>query len=189
MSSRHAKTAQPINPLLAARHSTRAFDTSVSLTDAQVTAMLEAARWAPSAGNTQPSRFIVARKESDAFKRVLGCLNPGNQGWAQHAAMLVVGVYVAENAKGPLGHAQYDLGQSMAHLTLQVLSEGLSIRQMAGFSPDAVAKEFDLPPTLVPKTVAAIGAKGDPSALPDDLRGPDDSPRERLPLDELVIAQ
>lgn len=187
MTSRHAVTSQPLHPLLATRYSTRAFDPSGKLTDDQVTALLEAARWAPSSGNTQPSRFIVARRDSPVFTRVLATLRPGNQQWARHAALLLVAVRVTANAKGPLPHAAYDLGQAMAHLVVQAQAEGLTVRQMAGFSPAAVSTEFNLPEELVPTTVAAIGVAGDPAALPDDLRGPDDNPRRRIPLTELVL--
>jgi nitroreductase len=187
--TRAAVTSQPIHPLLAARHSTRAFDPDAVISDAQLTALLEAARWAPSSGNTQPSRFIVARKGSSTFARVLATLNDGNQKWARNAALLVVAVRTTENEKGPLSHSAYDLGQAMAHLTVQALAEGLSVRQMGGFSAAAVSEEFALPATLQPTAVAAIGAPGDPAALPDDLRGPDDTPRARKALSELVIAE
>lgn len=187
MSHRHAVTAQPLHPLLATRHSTRAFDPDASLSEAQLTSLLEAARWAPSAGNTQPSRFIVARKGTDTFERVLATLKPGNRGWARHAALLIVAVRVTANAKGPLPHAAYDLGQAMAHLVVQAQAEGLTVRQMGGFSADAVSREFNLPDELAPTAVAAIGLPGDPAALPEDLRAPDDNPRRRLPLAELIL--
>ncbi|HEU5129575.1 MAG TPA: nitroreductase family protein [Glycomyces sp.] len=184
---RHAQTSVPIHPLLASRHSTRAFAAGTDLSDGQITALLEAARWSPSAGNTQPWRFIVARRETPEFKRVLDCLNPGNAEWAQHASALLVAVRVEANAKGPLSHAAYDLGQSMAHLTFQAAAEGLTVRQMGGFDAGAVAEEFGLPAGLKPTAVAAIGVAGDPAGLADAVAGPDRAVRSRLPLDELVI--
>lgn len=187
MSSRHAQTSQPLHPLLATRHSTRAFDPDASLTDAQLTALLEAARWAPSSGNTQPSRFIVARRGGADFAKVLATLNTGNRVWAGEAAVLIVAVRVTANAKGPLRHAAYDLGQAMAHLVVQAQAEGLTVRQMGGFRPEEVSRAFALPEELVPTTVAAVGVAGDPARLPDDLRGPDDNPRRRVPLAQLVL--
>ncbi|HLU28847.1 MAG TPA: nitroreductase family protein [Glycomyces sp.] len=184
---RHAQTSVPIHPLLASRHSTRAFEPEVDLSEEQITALLEAARWSPSAGNTQPWRFIVARRETPEFKRVLDCLSPGNPEWAQHASALIVAVRVDANAKGPLSHAAYDLGQSMAHLTFQAAAEGLTVRQMGGFDATAVAEEFELAAELKPTAVVAVGVPGDPRALDDAVAGPDRSPRSRLPLDELVI--
>ncbi len=149
---------------------------------------MEAARWAPSAGNTQPTRFIVGRKESPTFGRILTTLNRGNHGWAQYASMLVVSVAIVENAKGPLPYAEYDAGQAMSHLVVQAMAEGLTVRQMGGFDKDMIAKEFELVATQKPISAAAIGVASDPALLPDDLRRPDDSPRERLPLDELILA-
>lgn len=184
---RHAETSVPIHPLLASRHSTRAFETGFDLSDDQLAALLEAARWSPSSGNTQPWRFIVSRRDTPEFKRVLDCLNPGNAEWAQHAAALLVAVRVESNAKGPLSHAAYDLGQSMAHLTFQAAAEGLTVRQMGGFDAAAVTAEFDLPDTLEPTSVVAIGTAGDPDRLDESVAGPDRAPRTRLPLDDLVI--
>ncbi|WP_026932342.1 nitroreductase family protein [Glycomyces tenuis] len=184
---RHAETSVPIHPLLASRQSTRAFEDGVDLSDGQIAALLEAARWSPSSGNTQPWRFIVSRRDTPEFKRVLDCLDPGNAEWAQHASALIVAVRVESNAKGPLRHAAYDLGQSMAHLTFQAAAEGLTVRQMGGFDAAAIAGEFDLPEPFEPTAVAAIGVAGDPERLADGVAGPDRAPRARLPLDELVI--
>lgn len=184
---RHATTAVPIHPLLATRHSTRAFAPDTDLADDQLTALLEAARWAPSAGNTQPWRFLVARRDTGEFKRVLDCLNPGNRDWASHASALLVAIRTDANAKGTLPHAMYDLGQAMAHLTFQAAAEGLTVRQMGGFDAAALAAEFGIEPPLVPTTVAAIGAAGDPAALPESIAGPDRAARVRLGIDDLLI--
>ncbi|THV40769.1 nitroreductase family protein [Glycomyces buryatensis] len=184
---RHAQTAVPIHPLLASRQSTRAFEAGYDLSDDQVTALLEAARWSPSAGNSQPWRFILARRETGEFKRVLDSLKPGNREWAQHASALLVGVRVDSNEKGPLSHAAYDLGQAMAHLTFQAAAEGLTVRQMGGFDADAIAGEFELPEALRPTTVMAIGIAGDPGLLEESVAGPDRSPRGRLTIDELLL--
>ncbi|MFG3341706.1 nitroreductase family protein [Glycomyces sp. NPDC048151] len=184
---RHAQTAVPIHPLLAARHSTRAFAPGNDLTEAQVTALLEAARWAPSAGNTQPWRFLLARRDTGEFKRVLETLNPGNRDWAANASALLVAVRTDANAKGPLSHAAYDLGQAVAHLTFQAAAEGLTVRQMGGFDAAALAAEFELAAPLVPTTVVAIGLPGDPADLDDALAGPDRTVRARIAVDDLLI--
>ncbi|MBO3735216.1 nitroreductase family protein [Glycomyces niveus] len=184
---RHAQTAVPIHPLLAARHSTRAFAPGIDLTEPQVAALLEAARWAPSAGNTQPWRFLLARRDTGEFKRVLETLNPGNRDWAANASALLVAVRTDANARGPLSHAAYDLGQAIAHLTFQAAAEGLTVRQMGGFDAAALAAEFGLEAPLVPTTVVAIGEPGDPADLDDAVAGPDRAPRARLAVDDLLI--
>ena len=184
---RHAQTAVPIHPLLASRHSTRAFAPGVDLTEAQVAALLEAARWAPSAGNTQPWRFLLARRDTGKFKRVLETLKPGNRDWAANASALLVAVRTDANARGPLSHAAYDLGQAVAHLTFQAAAEGLTVRQMGGFDAAALAAEFDLDEAFVPTTVVAIGLPGDPADLDDAVAGPDRAARARIAVDDLLI--
>src|SRR5205823_13025534 len=49
-----ATTTVPVHPLLAERWSPRGFDQAHELADDRLTALLEAARWAPSAANSQP---------------------------------------------------------------------------------------------------------------------------------------
>lgn len=188
MSDRHAVTSVPLHDLLATRYSTRAFDPEYTVTDEEVTALLEAARWAPSAGNSQPARYIVGRRGDDRFARVLAALNDGNRGWARHASLLIVAVRLTANDKGPMPRSgAYDVGQAMAHLTVQAAADRLTVRQMAGFDRDAITASFALADNLEPLTVAAVGRADDPKKLPDDLRGPDDAARVRLPLSELVL--
>ena len=59
-----ASTSVAVHPLLAERWSPRGFDRAHEIGDEALAALLEAARWAPSAGNSQPWRFLVTRRES-----------------------------------------------------------------------------------------------------------------------------
>ena len=64
-----ADTVLPIHELLKRRWSPRAF-TDKLVSKKELALLLEAARWAPSAMNEQPWRFLVAcREEGDAFSR------------------------------------------------------------------------------------------------------------------------
>jgi nitroreductase len=85
-----AQTSVPVHPLLAQRWSPRGLDTTHALDDRAVQALLEAARWAPSANNSQPWRFLVGRRGEDTFTRLLGILAPGNRSWAHAASALVL---------------------------------------------------------------------------------------------------
>ncbi len=51
-----------IHELLMKRRSGRSYDPARPLTDQDVNALLEAARWAPSGGNVQPWRYALARR-------------------------------------------------------------------------------------------------------------------------------
>ncbi len=52
----------PVHPPIATRWSPRAFDPDAVVTDEELTALLEAARWAATWGNVQPVRFVVGRR-------------------------------------------------------------------------------------------------------------------------------
>lgn len=186
--SRTATTAVALHPLLARRWSTRAFDTQVPLTDRQVTALLEAARWAPSANNSQPWRFLVGRRGGTDFLRLLAVLHPGNRTWAADAAALVLAVAVTEDAEGNhRGYAAYDVGQAVAHLTAQAEAEGLAVHQMGGFDRAKTTTEFGLPTGTEPLVVIAVGSPGDARNLPAALAAREVAPRERLPLESIVL--
>ncbi|MGH3095239.1 MAG: nitroreductase family protein, partial [Streptosporangiales bacterium] len=51
-----------LHPLLRTRSSPRVFDTAAAASLDDVRMLVEAARWAPSAGNSQPWAFIIARR-------------------------------------------------------------------------------------------------------------------------------
>src|SRR5689334_18618950 len=68
---RTADTSAPLLPALAERWSPRSFDPAAPVDEDKLRAALEAARWSPSANNTQPWRFIVARRGSEAFEKVV----------------------------------------------------------------------------------------------------------------------
>lgn len=79
MTSKTAQTSAPLHPLLAERWSPRGFDASHELDDQTLDALLEAARWAPSANNSQPWRFLVTRRGQESFDRLAQVLAPGNR--------------------------------------------------------------------------------------------------------------
>jgi nitroreductase len=186
--SKTAVTAVPLHPLLAERWSPRALDVAHELSDAQLTALLEAARWAPSANNSQPWRFALARRGTPEFTAVQNALAPGNQLWAHAASALVV---VAAGTAGPDGAprpwAVYDTGQAVAHLTVQAQHEGLALHQLGGFDRDRVATLLDLPAAVLPLVVLAVGRRDTAADLPETLAAREWAPRERLPLDALLL--
>lgn len=151
--------------------------------------MLEAARWAPSCGNSQPWRFLVGRRDDETYKRILACLHPGNQRWAGRAAMLLLGAYAeVDSAGAALPHAAYDLGQAMAHLTVQATALRLHVHQMSGFDAAALQADLTLPDRVRPQVVAAVGQLGDPRTLPDDLQTRETRLRQRRPVAELLLS-
>jgi len=187
---KRADNQQPLHQLLKERWSPRAFsDRPVSADDLR--SLMESARWAPSSGNAQPWFFIVAQKQNAAeFEKALACLNPRNASWAKEAAVLIFAVARTkhENQDKPNRHYAYDLGQSVALLTVEATSLGLHVHQMAGISPEKVRDAYNVPEDFEIFTGVAIGYLGDPEKLPEDLREREKAPRKRKPLDSFVFA-
>ncbi|WP_200887618.1 nitroreductase family protein [Sphingobium fuliginis] len=71
----------PIDPLFTDRWSPRSF-TGEAVPDAVLRSAFEAARWAPSAMNAQPWRFLVARPGDQWWEAYLAFLMPRNRLWA-----------------------------------------------------------------------------------------------------------
>jgi nitroreductase len=184
---RTAQTSTPVHPLLAARWSPRWLDPAGEVAESALRAMLEAARWAPSAGNTQPARFFVGRRGDDTYQRLFDLLKPGNQAWAKAAGALLLGVAVTHNEKGEVPYATYGVGLASENLVLQAVAEGLVAHQMAGFDRDAARRVFALPEHATPLVVIAVGVLGDPELIPDELREREFGPRRRRPLAEIAF--
>jgi len=183
-----ASTTVPVHPLLAERWSPRGFDRGHQLDDDHVAALLEAARWAPSAGNSQPWRFLVTRRGEQANGQLFAALYPGNQAWAGTASALVlVAARTAADDGTPQPWALYDTGQAVASLVTQAQAHGLAVHQIGGFDSDAVRAEFGLDQTLTPVVVLAVG-RADPDAeLPSHLAAREAAPRTRQPLSDLLL--
>ncbi|WP_438853568.1 nitroreductase family protein [Agromyces sp. M3QZ16-3] len=187
--SRHVPTDAPLIAPLVERWSPRAYDPTAELSEETLRTLLEAARWAPSANNVQPWRFIVARRGTEAFTAIHDALMGFNQAWADSAAALVVNVAeTVDEAGTPRPWAKYDLGQAVAYMSLQAQHDGLHTHQMGGFDAARLAEVFGLRAGLDVVSVSAIGKVGDASALPEPLREREVAPRSRKPLDEIVIA-
>ncbi|RKT84080.1 Nitroreductase [Saccharopolyspora antimicrobica] len=186
--SKPAQTSVPVHPLLAERWSPRAMDPSTTLSDEQFTALFEAARWAPSWGNTQPARYIAARRGEPAFDRIHGTLSRGNKGWTSNAAALAIGVAQLVDDDGePLPYGEYGVALATQNLVLQAVAEGLYGHQMAGFDRDAVRAEFGVPAEFEPVVAVAVGGLGTLAGMPERLQEKELRPRIRKPLAELVF--
>ena len=188
ITSRNADTEAPLITPLVERWSPRAYDPTAEVDPAVIRTILEAARWAPSANNVQPWRFIVARRGTDAFATVHDAMLGFNQVWADSAAVLIVNIAEIVDPEGKARPwARYDLGQAVAHLTVQAQHEGLHTHQMGGFDAAKLHAAFGLNASLEVVSITAIGVLGDVDALPDPLREREVAPRLRKPLGELVL--
>ncbi|MFD2417635.1 nitroreductase family protein [Amycolatopsis pigmentata] len=184
-----AETSAPLAEEIAQRWSPRALDETGEVSWAQLRSMLEAARWAPSFGNTQPARYLVGRRGDATFGRILGALTERNRSWAHRAGALLVAVMVTRNEKGEIPYAEYGLGLAGQNLVLQAVHEGLAAHQMAGFDPDAIRAGFGVPPEAVPRVAIAVGVPAEPEILGEDRDvARERAPRRRIALGDFAFA-
>jgi nitroreductase len=187
-SRKSADTTASLHPLLAERWSPRGFDARHELDDPDATALLEAARWAPSANNSQPWRFLLTRRGEQDFRALSGLLAEGNRSWAPNAsALLLVVAQTTDETGRPRPWALYDTGQSVAALSVQAESAGLHVHQMGGFDADAARHTFELADDLTPVVVVAIGRLDPQAALPEPLAAREQAPRTREALQALLL--
>jgi len=184
-----AATDHPIQEILANRWRPYAYaDRPVA--DDDLRSLFEAARWAASAFNEQPWRYIVARREdAAAYQEVLSCLVEPNQAWAGASPVLILTVVAenyAHNGK-PNGSALHDIGLAAGNLSAEATARGLSVHQMAGILPDRARELFGIPGGYRAVTGLAIGYAEDPANLPEALRDRDTGARIREPLSKTVF--
>lgn len=153
-------------------------------------AIFEGARWAASAFNEQPWRFVAARRHDEArFGKMLDCLVDANRAWAQHASLVtIVCARTTFTRNGnPNAHAWFDSGQATAQLMLSAIREGLHAHAMGGFSADKAREHFRIPSGFEPICAVAIGRLADGSLLEPDTAARDQGPRARKAFDEIVF--
>lgn len=184
-----AETSVQLNELIHNRWSPRAYsDRMVSNED--LIAVLEAARWAASCQNMQPWRYIVTTRDDIAeHQRMVQCLKPGNQEWAPAAPVLMIAL---ANLMRPNGeenrHAFHDTGAATALLTLEATSRGLCVRQMAGIDVDKVRETYAVPADHGVVAGIALGYQGELDRLPEHRQEQEKTPRARNPLSDMIFA-
>jgi nitroreductase len=184
-----AETAVPVNEVIATRRSPRSLDPSAAISDTDLVAILEAARWAPSAFNGQPWRFFVGKQGDATHSQILTSLVEFNQGWAKNAAALILVAAKPTREDGSIhGDYQFDCGLAVAQLVIETHDRGLVAHQMTGFDKDKARTNLEMASELVPVVVIAIGKQDLPEKLPAAMAEREVAPRGRKPLEELVIA-
>ncbi|MFM9052642.1 MAG: nitroreductase family protein, partial [Bacteroidota bacterium] len=151
--------------------------------------LFEAARWAASAFNEQPWRFIAVRRGENTFSKMADCLAPGNKSWAAHAAFLIMVIAKKEVTRNGAHnrHAGHDTGLAIGNLSVQATAAGIALHQMGGFDLAKATVEFGVPEGFEPLTIIAGGYPGDPETLSEDLRERETAARSRKTLDEIVF--
>jgi nitroreductase len=190
MRDKRAATDSPIHELLASRWSPYAFQNR-PVPEADLRALFEAARWAPSSYNEQPWSYILATKEiPEQFEPLLSCLVEGNQIWAQAAPVLALGMVRLRLARNDQVNraAVHDLGLAEGNLLVEATARGLFVHQMIGILPDKARELFAIPAGWEAWTGLAIGYRAEPTQLSEALQVRERTPRQRKPLSQFVFS-
>lgn len=172
----------PVDPLFLRRWSPRAMSGAPVEREALLS-LLEAARWAPSAGNRQPWRIVYALRDAPQFTALFDCLEPGNQEWCQRAGALILLAALAIRPDGrPATSAPFDCGLACMALLLQGTLARLVVHPMGGFDRERARAAAGIPAGMELQVMIAVGHPGDPELLSERNRARE-HPSDREPVD------
>jgi nitroreductase len=182
----HRKPDHEIEPLIYRRWSPRAMS-GQPLTEEELLACFEAARWAPSTYNEQEWRFLYARRGEAQWHEFFDLLVEANQAWAKNAGVLVVVLAAKTFARNgqPNPVHLYDVGAAWQNVALQAAAMGLVGHGMSGFDYERAAKELGVPAEFAVAAMFALGHPGDPAELPEDYQKME-KPSGRRPVKESI---
>lgn len=176
---------------LSQRRARRAFDSRPVPSDVQEV-LWRAVSVAPSHGNSQPARILVAESE-EVRGRLIASLSEGNRQWAPRAPLLfAIAVNPAHDLPGKNADGSerqlwaFQTGIALGNLLAQATAMGLIAHPMGGFDQTGVLATFHAPYDLRVMAVVACGYPGALEALPEDLQAKEVSQQQRIPLENLV---
>ena len=182
--------AYPVDPLFVDRWSPRSF-TAEPVPDAVLLSIFEAARWAPSASNAQPWRFLLSRRGDDAWTDFTSLLQPRNALWAASASALILIVSAKQvERRGEIVEnvsRSFDAGAAWANLAHQALLLGWHTHGIGGFDRGAARERLAIPDDFAIEAMVALGRAGGLDGLHADFHAAE-APNGRRPLDETVFA-
>ena len=187
MTERTSDTA--VNPIFLERWSPRAFD-GTEMPEADLETILEAGRWAPSAFNYQPWRFLHARRGDAHWDQFVSLLMPFNAAWAQNASALIFVVsdtlMRGDDKASPSHSHSFDAGAAWAQIALQAHMLGYHSHGMGGIEYAQITEQLGVPDGFRVEAGVALGRIADASTLPDKLRDRE-FPSDRKPLAEVAF--
>ncbi len=180
------KTENEINYLILKRWSPRSFS-SEKIDDKDLKSLFEAAKWAPSAYNNQPWRFIYVKNGGAKWKKMFSLLVDFNQAWVNKAAVLVLvisrQIFIHNNQANPT--ASFDAGSAWENLAIEAVNRGLIAHAMSGFDFEKAKKSFKIPDNYKVEVMIALGKQGSKSSLSLEMQEKE-QPSDRKPLKEII---
>ena len=188
MNARTTDTA--LDPMFLDRWSPRAFDAS-PMPEPDLRTILDAGRWAPSAFNYQPWRFLYSLRGDAHWDLFVSLLIPFNGSWAGNASALLFILsdrMMRQGDKVSESHSHsFDAGAAWAQMGLQAARMGYHAHGMTGLDFERATAALGVPDDFRLEAAVAIGRRADPAILPEGLRERE-APSPRKPLEEIAFA-
>lgn len=151
------------------------------VSDEDLRKILDAARWAPSAGNRQSWEFVVVRDPERKVALARAAL--GQMFITEAPVVIVVGANVQRSSSryGERGATLYciqDTAAAIMNLMLAAHALGYGTCWIGAFRDEEVAKVVGFPSHIRPVAIIPLGRPGEKP-----------SPTPRLPLEEIVHAE
>ena len=159
------------------RRSVREFESTL-VKEKDLEKILDAARWAPSAGHSQPLELVVVKDQSQKERLARAAL--GQTFIAEVPVAIVVCANVARTSRryGRRGEELYciqDTAAATQNIHLASYALGYATCWVGAFNEDAVAEVIKVPAGVRPVAIVPIGT---PAEKP--------SPPQRLPLSKIM---
>jgi nitroreductase len=185
----YRKPEHAIDPIFLKRWSPRSM-TGAKLELSTLMTLFEAARWAPSSGNTQSWRFVYALRDTPGFQRLFEALMPGNQAWCIKASVLILMISKTHNERTekPQRTHSFDTGSAWVSLALQGSLLNLVVHGMEGFDYVKAAEAVSLPEGYNVEAIAAVGHPAPVEELPERYREME-KPNVRKRVEEFAFAE
>ncbi|HZF45671.1 MAG TPA: nitroreductase family protein [Sphingomonadaceae bacterium] len=185
-------TEHAIDEVFTRRWSPRAFDCT-PLQESDLFRLFEAARWAPSAFNVQPWRFLYALRGGPDWERFLDILVPFNRSWAANSGALIFILsdrFMRDENGQPkeelYSHA-FDAGAAWGQLALQAIHDGLHTHGITGLDFEKGNRELGIPADFRIEMAVAVGRTGDPAELLPEYLRDREVPSGRMAISQLAF--
>lgn len=181
------QTENPVHSFITKRWSARSF-AEKSISESEINTLIEAASWTASSMNEQPWHYLIAKKGSPSFQKMVDCLMGGNQPWAKNASVLMLSLSrknFASNGQ-PNRHAMHDVGAANTTLLLQAASMDIYGHMMGGYYHDATIKAFEIDENEFEiSCFLALGYLDAPEALEEPFKTREITARSRKAVNEI----
>lgn len=147
--------------------------------------LFEAARWAPSAFNFQPWRFIIARTKEDR-ETFMSFIGEFNQIWCKNVPVFALIISKMTSERGAVRSHAFDAGAAWGYLSLEATRKGLITHPMTGINFEKARQVLNIPEEYAIQALIAIGYQGEKEVLPENLQERE-TPSSRRPVKESLF--